>query len=185
MLTAVALLHLHPPDVHWSNCFSTAGAAEVTPEQCIETVMHQAHSSNAQLPRAQRLVSSRSTGALHLKTTQFARSFRLPAALRRSAAATVAALQHNGEAVVLVDHGSKRAEANAMLEQFADVYRCVVVYNAACLESAVAVSGTNCHRWCGAGHHPTGSLSEQHTWSWPRHRWLTPLQSVPGWAYPE
>jgi sirohydrochlorin ferrochelatase len=26
-------------------------------------------------------------------------------------------------AIVLVDHGSKRAEANAMLEDFADLYR--------------------------------------------------------------
>jgi hypothetical protein len=89
--------------------------------------MHQAQSLNAQLPRAQRLVSSRSTESLQLKTTHLARQrTRLPAALRRSAAAT--ALHHDGEAVVLVDHGSKRAEANAMLEQFAEVYRCVVVH---------------------------------------------------------
>ena len=31
-------------------------------------------------------------------------------------------------AIVLVDHGSKRAEANAMLEEFADLYRCASVY---------------------------------------------------------
>lgn len=28
-------------------------------------------------------------------------------------------------AIVLVDHGSKRAEANAMLEDFADLYRSI------------------------------------------------------------
>lgn len=31
----------------------------------------------------------------------------------------------NGLAVVLVDHGSKRAEANKMLEDFAVLYRCL------------------------------------------------------------
>ena len=35
-------------------------------------------------------------------------------------------------AIVLVDHGSKRAEANAMLEEFADMYRYVVYTLAAC-----------------------------------------------------
>ena len=51
----------------------------------------------------------------------------LPAASRRSVAAAVSAQHDDVEAVVLVDHGSKRAEANAMLEQFAEVYRFVVV----------------------------------------------------------
>lgn len=39
-------------------------------------------------------------------------------------AAQSASTQQSREAIVLVDHGSKRAEANAMLEQFAEVYRC-------------------------------------------------------------
>ena len=30
---------------------------------------------------------------------------------------------HDDTAIVLVDHGSKRAEANAMLEEFAKMYR--------------------------------------------------------------
>lgn len=34
----------------------------------------------------------------------------------------------NDVAVVLVDHGSKRAEANEMLEEFAALYRCVHCY---------------------------------------------------------
>ena len=29
------------------------------------------------------------------------------------------------EAVVIVDHGSRRAESNEMLHEFADLYRCV------------------------------------------------------------
>lgn len=32
----------------------------------------------------------------------------------------------DGVAVVLVDHGSKRTEANDMLEEFAALYRCVL-----------------------------------------------------------
>ena len=31
-------------------------------------------------------------------------------------------------AIVLVDHGSRRAEANAMLEDFADLYRCIACH---------------------------------------------------------
>jgi hypothetical protein len=33
-----------------------------------------------------------------------------------------------GLAVVLVDHGSKRAEANRMLEEFAELYRCCLPF---------------------------------------------------------
>ena len=39
---------------------------------------------------------------------------------------------HGDTAIVLVDHGSKRAEANAMLEEFADMYRYVTCTLAAC-----------------------------------------------------
>ena len=39
---------------------------------------------------------------------------------------------HDDTAIVLVDHGSKRAEANAMLEDFADMYRSVACSLAAC-----------------------------------------------------
>ena len=39
---------------------------------------------------------------------------------------------HNDTAIVLVDHGSKRAEANAMLEDFADMYRYVACRLAGC-----------------------------------------------------
>ena len=35
-------------------------------------------------------------------------------------------------AIVLVDHGSKRAEANAMLEDFANMYRYVACRLAGC-----------------------------------------------------
>lgn len=38
-------------------------------------------------------------------------------------AAQSASTQQSREAIVLVDHGSKRAEANAMLDQFAEMYR--------------------------------------------------------------
>jgi hypothetical protein len=65
---------------------------------------------------------------LPLKPRHSARQYdRLPTALRPPAAAAENALHHDVEAVVLVDHGSKRAEANAMLEQFAEVYRWVVL----------------------------------------------------------
>ena len=39
---------------------------------------------------------------------------------------------YDDTAIVLVDHGSKRAEANAMLEEFADMYRYIACTLAAC-----------------------------------------------------
>lgn len=41
-----------------------------------------------------------------------------------SASAELCSSSDEGLAVVLVDHGSKRAEANRMLEEFAELYRC-------------------------------------------------------------
>ncbi len=40
-----------------------------------------------------------------------------------------------GLAVVLVDHGSKRAEANRMLEEFAELYRCCLPFSWKCMYS--------------------------------------------------
>jgi hypothetical protein len=88
--------------------------------------MHQAHLCNAHLPCAHSWMMSRVADALPLKTRHATvQHGRGRVSLRRTASVAATAPQRNVEAVVLVDHGSKRAEANAMLEQFADIYRFV------------------------------------------------------------
>ncbi len=49
-------------------------------------------------------------------------------------------------AIVLVDHGSKRAEANAMLEDFADLYRSVACNLPSCDRSEDVLATTNWQR---------------------------------------
>ena len=76
-------------------------------------------------------------------------------------------------AIVLVDHGSKRAEANAMLEDFADLYRSVACNLPSCDRSEDVLATTNLAEACFESRNLQGECFSQMRGILQRAQWQT------------
>lgn len=98
----------------------------VLPSELHRTHRHPAADSRSAALRWQASIGACASNARRAaRKIQLVASFSIPTTRPQARAAAGRSAAASGKvAVVLVDHGSRRTEANAMLETFADLYRC-------------------------------------------------------------